>query len=91
MVQMIKMVHDGMMVLNGPKWFNPITHGVSDQRKIFEGTLKNAQIIAIFLSEKNFSKFRRKILKFFFELKMAIAQSIFKILGSSFLQTPPFL
>ena len=50
MVQMIKMVHDGMMVLNGPKWFNPITHGVSDQRKIFEGTLKNAQIIAIFLS-----------------------------------------
>ena len=26
-----------------------------------------------------------------FELKMAIAQSIFKILRSSFLQTPPFL
>ena len=21
MVQMIKMVHDGMMVINGPKWF----------------------------------------------------------------------
>ena len=70
--------------------FNPITPAVSDQRlpKIFEGTPKI--IIAIFLSEKNFSKFRRKILKNIFELKMAIAQSIFKILGSSFLQTPLF-
>ena len=38
-----------------------------------------------------FLKIFRKILKFFFKLKMAIGQSIFKILRSSFLQIPPFL
>ena len=57
----------------------------------FEGTLKLARVIAIFLGEKNFSKFRRKIPSKTFKLKIAIAQSIFKILRSSFLQTPPFL
>ena len=40
--------------------------------KIFEGTLKIARVIPIFLSEKNLSKFRRKILKYFSNLKCKI-------------------
>merc|ERR1712082_314555 len=58
-------------------------------RKKFEGTLKIARVIAIFLSEKNSSNFFRKTK---FKLKMAIAQSIFKILRSTFFaNTPIFL
>ena len=59
--------------------------------KNVEGTLKIARVIAIFFCKRNFSKLRRKIQKKIFELRMAIVQSIFKTLRSSFLQTPPFL
>ena len=60
-------------------------------RKKLEGTQKIARVIAIFLSEKNFSKFEEKKSNFFPKLRLAIAKSIFKILGSNFLQTSPFL
>ena len=61
------------------------------QKKRFEIIFKIGQVIAIFPSEtKKFQKF--KIFgNTFFELKMAIALSIFKILSSIFLQTSPFL
>ena len=53
-------------------------HHWSCRRKIFEGTLNFVQVIAVFLSNKNFSNL---------ELKMAIAQSIFNILRSSFFRS----
>ena len=62
----------------------------SCRRKKIGGILKIGQVIAIFLREKIFSKFLKKFQKIFFKLYMTIAQSIFKILRSSFLQTPPF-
>ena len=59
----------------------------SCREKKIEGTLKFGRVIAIFLSEKNFLKFGTKI----FELKKAIAHSIFKIFMSTFWKTPTFL
>ena len=56
----------------------------------FEGNLKIDRVIAIFPGEKNFSKFEEKKSNCLFELRMAIPPSIFKILRSSSLQTPPF-
>ena len=71
-------------------FFNPITPGVSDQKK-FEGFIKFARVIAIFSERKISQYLEQKFETKISELKMAITQSIFKILRSSFLQTPPFL
>ena len=64
---------------------------ISDHvENFFEGILKIGQVMAIFLSGKIFSKFLEKFQKKNFKLYMTIAQSILKILRSSFMQTPPF-
>ena len=60
---------------------------ISDHvEKNFEGTLKIARVVPISSGEK----IPQIILEKQNKLKMAVAQSIFKILRSSFLQTPPF-
>ena len=66
---------------------NPIAPAVFDQNSI-EGFIKIGQVIAIFLSNKIFSIFLKKFKKKIVKLYMTI---IFKILRSSFLQTPPVL
>ena len=62
-------------------------------RNFFEDSLKMAGVIAFFVNEKNFSKLKEKINKKI-KLKMAKAQSIFKILRSIFCffaNTPIFM
>ena len=49
------------------------------------------ELSQFFSARKISQNFEQKFGTKIFELKMAIAQSIFKILRSSFLQTPPFL
>ena len=66
-------------------------HQWSCRGKKFEGTLKFARVIAIFLSNKISQNLEQNFETKIFELKMAITQSILKILRSSFLQTLPFL
>ena len=66
-------------------------HQWSCRGKKFEGTLKFARVIAIFLSNKISQNLEQNFEAKIFELKMAITQSILKILRSSFLQTLPFL
>ena len=62
-----------------------------NRKKNLEVPIKSARVITIFPGEKNFLKFEEKKSNFLFQRKMPITPSIFNILVSSFLRTPPFL
>ena len=62
---------------------------INDHVKKNENILKIGQVIAIIPSVTNFLHNSQKFLINFFELKMAIAWSIFKILSSSFFANTP--